>query len=327
MKKISPKLAGKLFLERLIIAYFTARNWKPLWLNVLNRKPRNLYLSDLPALNDTQKNIVAELRATGIAVSHLSELFPQENWLLKLQEYSKNIIDSRTDEAKHKAKSFLEPLWPDDPDIDFNNPFLQLTFRPEIGKIINSYLDMYTKFYYFTLNITKAVEEGAAAQISQKWHRDPEDRKMCKIFIYLNDVDEGTGPFTYVTRSTYGLKYGKFFPQRPPRGVYPKPGELESKINANDIKVCTAKAGTVIFADTAGLHKGGYATKKDRLMFTAGFRSSASPWKFHFNYPKDFDEQVRKQNLTPAARYALEVHYPKVSTLILYGGLKKLFSK
>ena len=36
----------------------------------------------------------------------------------------------------------------------------------------------------------------------------------------------------------------------------------------NDIRVCTGRAGTVVFCDTTTLHRGGYATKSERTMFT-----------------------------------------------------------
>jgi hypothetical protein len=110
---------------------------------------------------------------------------------------------------------------------------------------------------------------------SQNWHRDGEDRQVLKIFIYLNDVDEETGPFMYVKESIKGLKYGKLFPQRPPEGSYPNES-VDKAVSPEDIKLCLGKAGTVIFCDTTGLHRGGYAFSKERTMFTASYQASSS---------------------------------------------------
>ena len=44
------------------------------------------------------------------------------------------------------------------------------------------------------------------------------------------------------------------------------------------IKTFTGKAGTMIFCDTSGLHQGGYATGKERIMSTFGYYSHASLW-------------------------------------------------
>ena len=75
------------------------------------------------------------------------------------------------------------------------------------------------------------MPEGSEAVSSQRWHRDPEDRKLCKVFIYLNDVDENAGHFTYVKGSHYLGKWGKLFPQKPPKGFYPPSGAVENIVS------------------------------------------------------------------------------------------------
>jgi hypothetical protein len=37
-----------------------------------------------------------------------------------------------------------------------------------------------------------------ALSISQPWHRDVNDKATIKLFVYLNDVDDDTGPFTFI---------------------------------------------------------------------------------------------------------------------------------
>ena len=129
---------------------------------------------------------------------------------------------------------------------------------------------------------------------------------MCKFFIYLNDVDETSGPFTYVKGSNLGGRWRNVYPQRPPMGSYPLAGAVDAVVSATDVRPCTGKAGTVIFADTSGLHKGGYATAKERIMFMAGFITSASQRGVFYTYGPDISEAMA--NMDEQARFAALGH-------------------
>ena len=118
---------------------------------------------------------------------------------------------------------------------------------------------------------------------------------MLKIFIYLNDVDESSGPFIYIPFSKYSSKWGGVFPQKPPRGCYPEIGEVEKIVPADAIRKMTGRAGTVIFCDTTGLHQGGYATGGERLMFTAGYYSQASAWPAQIKIPEKVEIKSEAQ--------------------------------
>lgn len=129
---------------------------------------------------------------------------------------------------------------------------------------------------------------------------------MLKFFVYLNDVNEAGGPFTYIPYSRYGLRWGNTFPGGVTSDFYPPEGGVENIIPRDVARVCTGRAGTVIFCDTSGLHKGGYALKKERTMFTAGFRSQASPWRSFFRYPENLSEELKAARVGVSARFAIE---------------------
>ena len=95
--------------------------------------------------------------------------------------------------------------------------------------------------------------------------------------------------------------HDKLFPQHGLKFFYPSVGEIEKHVKRDVVKTYMGKAGTVLFVDTAGLHKGGYATGKERIMSTAGFISNASGRKelFHF-------DETEKDQLSPSARFALK---------------------
>ena len=294
--------------------YFRARQSHFVWM-FLNREPRRRHRENPSQLNMVQERVVKELHETGIATAHLDELFPGENKLAALHVYTAEL--RRNAEAK-TGKTFLEYLWDVIPVLDFENSFVKISLDEKIIDIVNSYMEMFSRFYYLTLNVTKPVKEGEKAFASQRWHRDPEDKRMLKLFIYLNDVDEESGPFIYIPYSKYGLKWGHVFPQRPPRGFYPPEGAVEKIIPPDAIKYNTGRAGTVIFCDTTGLHKGGYALEKERVMFTAGYRSPVSAWYTDFKYPRNLEEEIKKANLNQKARFALKFNSTSYSTRLLY---------
>jgi ectoine hydroxylase-related dioxygenase (phytanoyl-CoA dioxygenase family) len=165
---------------------------------------------------------------------------------------------------------------------------------------------MWTKLVYYDLALTLPVGESAPVQ-SQRWHRDPEEKKICKVFIYLNDVDENTGPFTFVLGSQYGGKYGHLFPQKTPEGSYPNEEILLKKIDPRDIKLMTAPKGTVIFCDTSGLHRGGYAKTKERLMFTAFFSAPTNSEKPWYKISKEEKENLKKE-LNEEQKFSLSIN-------------------
>lgn len=279
--------------------YFRLRASRPVWL-LLNREGRAGYRRYPPKLDDFQKKIVRDLKLYGIATTTLDELFPEKNLLPALQLWT----------AEHRAgaeiatkKKFLHDIFNPSGPIDLQNPFYRLASSPRILEIANSYLGTLTRLKYVTLQVTTPVSEGMAAVQSQRWHRDPQEKRMCKVFIYVNDVDRTAGPFIYVPQSTVGNKWGYLFPQRPPLGNYPPEGEMEKLLKPEDFQVNTGRAGTVIFCDTAGLHRGGYATKKERIMATSFYAADTFPEKSWYAYPVGFETTLQSQD--PIVRYAL----------------------
>lgn len=294
---------------RLILhVYFYARHFYPLWL-ILNGKNFFSYKKQKQNLGPTQQRIVQDLQRDGIAVTSLEELFPDEDLLEKLRVYTKN---HRAKAQVGAVKKFLDYMWDNFPDLDLQNPFIKLALHPKVLGVVNKYMGVYTQLLHFTLNVTRVVNPGTVPVQSQRWHRDPEDKKMCKMFIYLSDVDKGAGPFVYVKQSQFGGKYWRCFPMRPPVGRYPIAESLEKVVKNEDIRICQGRAGTVIFCDTAGLHRGGYATENERIMFTASYCSSVCPSSLMYGLPKNLEVDLNQ--LEPVSRYAIRTNYPLVTT-------------
>lgn len=301
------------FLKR---KYYLLRSSLPAW-RFLNRRGRRRwqeYLVKHP-LNFIQKKIISELKQNGIAISSFKDIFSQEllnnlvaeakKYQLRFQtdkKFQEEIMSNKVLTGKGAKKDFLIPYYGGawtKPVIDFNNSFIKLSLDEMILAVAAGYLGSAPKLNSFSLQET-VVSNDSEARLSQRWHRDPEDRKLLKMFLYLNDVlEESTGPFTYIVGSHRDGKWGRLFPQQPPQGVYPPAGAVEKVVPKEDIKMCLGKSGTLIFADTAGLHRGGLSTQKSRLMFVAGYVLQTGL------EPRKFETGTTPPELNELANYAL----------------------
>ena len=281
--------------------YFGVRNSWLVWYYLLNKRARAAYSAKTPKLSSTQERIIAELKRDGIAFSNLSELFPGENVLDALQQWEHS---HQTDAASTTKKEFLKTYWDSSTHpYTLDNPFFTLAIRDEVLGIVNTYDEMNRSLNY--VHLARTTPAGDAAPVfTQRWHRDPEESRMMKFFVYLTDVDEDAGPFTFLKESNFGdRKYGSLFPQKLPLGVYPDEKELNAKVDATDVVPALGVAGTVIFCDTAGLHRGGYSKSKERVMFTAFYPSEWWAEKRRYTVPKEVDEKITNAS----ARFALGI--------------------
>jgi ectoine hydroxylase-related dioxygenase (phytanoyl-CoA dioxygenase family) len=140
--------------------------------------------------------------------------------------------------------------------------------------VANAYLGMWSKLEYVDVWYTPPAT-AEERRSSQRWHRDFNDRHLLKAFVYLVDVDEQTGPFEYVPRSAPGGELDQLWPWRPLGENYPPEDEFASRIDGRSVTF-TAPKGTIIFCNTAGFHRGGFATGKPRVLATLTWDSPAS---------------------------------------------------
>ncbi len=139
-----------------------------------------------------------------------------------------------------------------------------------IINIVSNYLG--TPIAYDTFMAHLSINNGKETA-TRRWHLDNEDRKVIKIIIYFNDVDEEGGPFQYMhPEISVSLlekikdKY-KFFHHQ----------EIEKLIlnHGKDwLTTYTGKTGTVIIVDTAhSYHRGKPPTKSPRRAVSFGYLS------------------------------------------------------
>jgi len=84
------------------------------------------------------------------------------------------------------------------------------------------------------------------------------------------------GPFQYVAGSQPGGPYADDWGWQPLGQHYPTEEELEHRVPASAVQTFTGPAGTLLFCNTAGFHRGGFSTTKPRVLATATYSSPAS---------------------------------------------------
>jgi hypothetical protein len=185
--------------------------------------------------------------------------------------------------------------------LGLDDPWLRLGVNSRLLDLANAYLGMWSKLEYVDVWYTPPADT-AERKSSQRWHRDFNDRHLLKAFLYLVDVDEETGPFEYVPRSAPGGELDRLWPWRPLGENYPPEDELEAKVADRAVSFVASK-GTLIFCNTSGFHRGGFAVGKARVLATVTYSSPASLASLtERNYSLDGASADR---LAPTQRYAL----------------------
>lgn len=173
---------------------------------------------------------------------------------------------------------YMVKLYPESPMLEASNPLLRVGLSAAMLNVVNGYLGLWSKLVYTDAWHTIPVDIGRRVG-SQSWHRDPEDRKMIKAYLYCADVDAGAGPMEYIPGSALGGRYAHLWPWKP-RGThaerYPSEEEVARHVPPSEWVLCTGSEGTVVFCDTDGLHRGGISRTSARLLATWTFVTPAA---------------------------------------------------
>ncbi|MEK7559869.1 MAG: hypothetical protein AAB522_01020 [Patescibacteria group bacterium] len=284
--------------------YFFIQRLEPIWRFINKEGVKEFYNI---VFSSKELKIANCLKKEGFAVFDIYDLFEESaetifTDLKKRVEILKNNPEILAN--KKGSKDFFTHLSGVPPLLDIESPEIKLAYSAPLLNIASLYFGFVPRLHNTGFILTHTIPEGAKPAHSQRWHRDPEDKKILKVFVYLSDVDEGAGPLHYVSESNHKGKWRRVFPQEPPAGSYPPEGAVEKKIPPKYIKRGVGKAGTIVFGDTSGLHKGGYATQKERLQLWIGYVSLASFSPPKFIYPENFEEKIKA--LGSIQRYALK---------------------
>ncbi|MEJ7766045.1 MAG: phytanoyl-CoA dioxygenase family protein, partial [Acidimicrobiales bacterium] len=101
---------------------------------------------------------------------------------------------------------------------------------------------------------------GSESEVAQQFHFDLDRLRFLKLFVYLTDVTEESGPHVYLRGTHHGLPARLRAPRR-----YTD-SEVGSELMSRALRLCGPR-GTMFLADTIGLHKGLPVVEGNRLVF------------------------------------------------------------
>lgn len=238
-----------------------------------------------PTLDRAQQALVAGLQGEGYALTTFADLFHDEAWWQEIAAQGERFRavteaglagEGAGQLKRHAGKEFVVRLHSYGVELGTDDPWLRACLSRRLLDVANASLGMWSKLEYVDLWYSIPQPAEAERRASQRWHRDYNDRHLVKAFLYLVDVDEGTGPFEYVAGSQPGGPYAGAWPWRPLGETYPPEEELERRIPAEAVRTFVAPRGTLILCNTSGFHRGGFATAKPRLLATCTYSSAAS---------------------------------------------------
>ncbi len=251
--------------------------------------------------------IVESLRRDGIVAVDVRDLVGEDLWADALEDVAPFVaeqtarLDTLAAKPEHKDEVIVrrfEQRGDEQPRFALDSPWLRIGLSDAVLAVVNEYRGLATKLYYVDNWFTPPYASADQRIASQRWHRDPEEEHVVKTFLYLADVDEDGGPFEYVKGSAPGNRYGDVFPFSG-KVKNPSDDDLFAEVPNDEHVLMTAPAGTMIFCDTSGFHRGGFARVKPRAMALWSYVSPAGL------EGRRFDVDVDGCELSPAARAAL----------------------
>jgi hypothetical protein len=130
-----------------------------------------------------------------------------------------------------------------------------------------------------SISVWWSLPADGTAQEAENWHRDVDEWRFVKFFLYMTDVDEAGGPHCFVRGSHRSPRFRRIrrIDDREVSRVFPAQDQLR----------ITGRSGDAFLEDTFGLHKGQPPTGRLRLLLQVeysinpiavySYRSSVQP--------------------------------------------------
>lgn len=256
-------------------------------LNVIHRKFDRLlseikymvalrqHAKKLPAFTTQDRLIVEACRKEGAFVTSLEELgLPFTTPML--EEADKLLVEMQADLASRTDMSTWgtceNPAYPQIFTVTDLPAFSQWAQNQRLLNIIENYIGLPVAFQGVHLRRDFANERPVTTEL---WHRDLEDRRVIKLFVYLSDVEPETGPYEYIPRSktppAIVRQIKASFTKRLETNPYDMgitDEEMAAIVPRSGWRTCVGAAGTVLFSDpVAVFHHGKSRTQGRSALF------------------------------------------------------------
>ena len=164
----------------------------------------------------------------------------------ELGEFRSNEIPKQVHVANYKRK-----------DISVVKELLDIANNSDILIAVRDFLGATPTIT--NINMWWSIPGKEQAEQAQLFHRDVDDYKFCKLFVYLTDVEMEDGPHVYVEGSSSSPKLRKI------KRYSDK--EIIEVFGEKAIKHFIRPKGSAFLVDTYGFHKGLLPEQNKRLLF------------------------------------------------------------
>ncbi|MGD1942826.1 MAG: hypothetical protein ACFB0G_16080 [Leptolyngbyaceae cyanobacterium] len=222
-----------------------------------------------PPLSAGEEQILQNLRQAGVAITSLLQLdYPQTSALLRaIDEAIVHLPD---------ASGLL--VGASDRQIEGHQTSIaknQLLQHPDIflWGLQDACLDLAETYFqqpiaYLGCALFQEIPNQRQSG-TRLWHRDGEDYKVLKLLIYLNDVDQGGGPFEYIPRQM-SPSYRPFCRH----GNIITDAIMAQVIPPTHWRQCLGPRGTVIVVDTVNVFHHATVPQRPRIALTFAYTSA-----------------------------------------------------
>ncbi|MBW4689894.1 MAG: 2OG-Fe(II) oxygenase [Komarekiella atlantica HA4396-MV6] len=230
------------------------------------------HINNLPLLSTADLTLVETLKNEGIIITSLAKLSITSTPKM-LQMAKKLMLEMPHSIPANEEYKFV--IHATNKQIMEHPEIFYWGLQQRLLDIIENYLGLPVAYHH------PSFRRDIANQVQRKtrlWHLDKEDRKMIKIIVYLNDVNDDCGPFQYIPLSfsptiTCSLRYNYGYVQAK---------TMQQVISPLNWKSCTGSSGTVIIVDTAKVfHRGKIPTNSDRFAIFFDYTSQSPKHPFY----------------------------------------------
>lgn len=169
-----------------------------------------------------------------------------------------------------------------------------LVFNPAFFAIASKYLGCAPIFDRLAMWWSFPFGEKEKSNAAQMYHFDLPRIKWIKFFIYLTDVHDNNGPHCFVKGSH------KRLPNEVRKDGRLSDEDVKSTFGKDNMLEITGKKGTIIAADTRGLHKGKPLVSDARLLLQLEYANSLFGGEFEYYKTSNLKESYK----TMKSKYA-----------------------
>jgi len=249
---------------------FAVTNAKPVFERLERRHEQAIRRASIQHdLSPLEAQIVNGLEKDGVFVTSLEALGFGDDPVLRSGQDLAATMQARVEALGDQLPVMIENA-PDD--LLTHQPIFRWGLNDSVMRIAESYMQQQVAYDGPLLFHTPPDGKETG---TRQWHKDREDRRMIKLALYLNDVDEDGGPFEILNKESRKKRRPDNF-----RPLFTEElrRSMAGRATPRNNIVCTGPTGTLVFADAARFfHRGRPAMKRSR---------SAIFWSYFSRLPR-----------------------------------------